>query len=83
MTNSCPPEKWYLEYFNLDETLHVPRLSISPAAYSRLSRNELRDFGKFTKNIVKFPLKSGCGPRRFSRGGVLLSEFETSSLQVT
>ena len=28
------------------------------------------------------PGKSGCCPRRFCRGGVLLSEFETSPLQV-
>ena len=82
MTNSCPPEKWYLEYFNLDETLHVPRLSISPAAYSRLLGNEFRDFEKLKKMMVKIPLKSGRCPRRSSRGGVLLSEFETSPLQV-
>ena len=82
MTISSPPEKWYLKCFNLNETLHVPRLSISPAAYSRPMGNEFRDFNKFEKNIVEFLLKSGCGPRRFSRGGVLLSEFETSPLQV-
>ena len=82
MTNSCPPEKWYLKCLDLNETLHVPRLSISPAAYSRLMGNEFTDFEKFKKNIVKFLLKSGCAPRRFSRGGVLLSEFETSPLQV-
>mgnify|MGYP003315031327 CR=1 FL=1 len=44
MTNSCPPEKWSLKCFNLNETLHVHRLSISPAAYSRLLGNEFRDF---------------------------------------
>ena len=27
-------------------------------------------------------VKSGCGPRRFCPGGVLLTEFETSPLQV-
>ena len=31
MIISSPPEKWYLKYFNLNETLHVPRLDISPA----------------------------------------------------
>ena len=32
--------------------------------------------------MVKFPVKSGWCPRRFCRGGVLLTEFETSPLQV-
>ena len=30
MTNSSPPDKWYLKLFNLNETLHVPRSDISP-----------------------------------------------------
>ena len=58
MTISSPPDKWYLKLFNLNETLHVPRLSISPAAYSRLMGNEFRDFEKFKKNIVRNTLKS-------------------------
>ena len=44
--------------------------------------NEFRDFEKSQKNIPKIIVKSGCGPRRFSPGGVLLTEFETSPLQV-
>ena len=80
--NLVSSRKSYPECLNFNETLHVPRLSISPAAYSRLMGNEFRDFEKFKKNIFKFLLKSGCGPRRFSRGGVLLSELEASPLQV-
>ena len=82
MTISSPPDKWYLKLFNLNETLHVPRLNISPVGNERLMENKFRDFEKFQKNIPKIVVKSGCGPRRFSRGGVLLSEFETSPLQV-
>ena len=31
MTISSPPERWYLKLFTLNETLHVPRLDMSPA----------------------------------------------------
>ena len=82
MTISSPPDKWYLKLFNLNETLHVPRLVMSPAGNERLMKNEFRDFEKFKKNIPKIIVKSGCGPRRFCPGGVLLTEFETSPLQV-
>ena len=81
MTNSCPPEKWYLECFNLDETLHVPHLNMSPAETSSLIENKLGNFLKFKKNMVRNILKSARDPWRSSRGGVLLSEFETSPLQ--
>ena len=82
ITVSINREKWYPEYFNFNDVWHVPRLSISPGGNSRLMRNEFGDFKKLRKMRVKIPLKSGRCPRRSSRGGVLLSEFETSPLQV-
>ena len=81
-TNSTYREKWYPECFNLNEAVHVPRLSISPDWNSRLIRNKFRNFKKFDKIVVKTIVKSGRCPRRFCRGGVLLTEFETSPLQV-
>ena len=44
--------------------------------------NKFRDFEKFKKNMVRNIVKSARGRRRSSRGGLLLSEFETSPLQV-
>ena len=79
---SSPPEKYCLKCFNLNETWQEPRLNISPAKTFRLLKNKFRDFQKFKKNMVRNTLKSARGPRRSSRGGVLLSEFETSPLQV-
>ena len=62
--------------------MHVPRLSISPAETLRLMRNKLGDVQKLKKDMVRNTVKSARGRRRSSRGGVLLSEFETSPLQV-
>ena len=66
----------------LNETLHVPRLNMSSAETSSLIENKLGNFLKFKKNMVRNTLKSARGPWRSSPGGVLLSEFETSPLQV-
>ena len=82
MADSTYREKWYPEYFNLNEALHVPRLNISSDWNSRLLENEFRDFQKSEKIVVKIIVKSGRCPPRFCRGGVLLTEFETSPLQV-
>ena len=53
MTVSINREKWYPEYFNLNEALHVPRLNISSDRNSRLLENEFRDFEKLRKMMVK------------------------------
>ena len=47
-----------------------------------LMENEFRDLGEFQKNRPNFNVKSGYGLQRFCPGGVLLTEFETSPLQV-
>ena len=53
ITDSTYREKWYPEYFNLNEALHVPRLNISSDWNSRLLENEFRDFEKSWKFDLK------------------------------
>ena len=62
--------------------MHVPRLKVRSAEYSKLSGNEFTDFMKFLKNIVEILLKSAVCRGGFCLGGVLLTEVEASPLQV-